>query len=112
MDLLLENGDFKKSSHGKTIPINGLDELKQRIYIRLKVKRGSFIYNRNLGSELSLLSESSSNAELLECVRGVLPELFDIELLSAKIENGSFTAEFDSRYGEFSVVIPLEGEEN
>lgn len=38
MDLLLENGDLKKDSAGKPIPISGFDELKQQIYIRLKAK--------------------------------------------------------------------------
>ena len=42
MDLLLENGDLKKDSAGKPIPISGFDELKQQIYIRLKAKLGTF----------------------------------------------------------------------
>lgn len=111
MDILLENGDFKRGSHGKPILVSGLDELKQRIYIRLKVKLGSFIYNRSLGSGLLLLSENPSDEELLECVRSVLPELFDVELLSAKVMNGSFKLEFLSSYGEFLLEIPLESEE-
>lgn len=111
MDLLLENGDYKKDPSGKPISISGLDELMQRVYIRLKSKLGAFIYDRELGSDISELPENPNDNELLVTVRSALPQLFDAELLSAKREKDAFTAEFHSKLGDFSIIIPIEGEE-
>ena len=66
MDLLLENGDLKKDSAGKPIPISGFDELEQQIYIRLKAKLGGFIYDRKFGSEITAKTENSELIRLSE----------------------------------------------
>lgn len=42
LDLLLENGDLKKDSAGKPIPISGFDELKQQILYKIKSKAWRF----------------------------------------------------------------------
>lgn len=102
MDLLLENGELKKSPSGRPIPISGLEELKQRIYIRLKARLGSFIYDRELGSEINA---DSGEGELKELIRRALPELFDSELISASIEESILKLEFDSAYGSFELEI-------
>lgn len=115
MDLLLENGEIKKAPSGRPIQISGLDELKQRIYIRLKAYVGSFIYDRGLGSRVSELSEVSTNAEILSVVREALPELFDAELISAELGENVFIVKFRSEYGEFMLDIPIDtktGEED
>lgn len=108
MDLLLENGDLKKDSAGKTIPISGFDELKQQIYIRLKAKLGGFIYDRKLGSEITAKTE---NSELIGLIRKALPQLFDVDLISAYIEEGALKAKFNSEFGAFMIEIPFEDEE-
>lgn len=105
MDLLLENGDFKKDSAGKPIQIGGFEELKQRIYIRLKARLGGFIYDRKLGSEITADVE---NNQLVGIIRKSLPELFDVELLSASINNGNLRVKFDSEFGEFTLEIQYE----
>lgn len=108
MDLLLENGDFKKNSAGKPIQISGFEELKQRIYIRLKTRLGKFIYDRNLGSEITTDVE---NNQLTGLIRKALPELFDVDLISAFMNNGSLKVTFNSDFGEFNLEIPYENEE-
>lgn len=108
MDLLLENGDFKKSPDGKPIKISGLEELKQQIYIRLKAKLGGFIYDRKLGSEITADVE---NNKLTELIRKALPQLFDVELISAFIENKILNVKFDSEFGAFMIEISFENEE-
>lgn len=108
MDLLLENGDLKKDSAGKPILISGFDELKQQIYIRLKAKLGGFIYDRKLGSEITVKTE---NSELIGLIRKALPQLFDVDLISAHIEEGTLKAKFDSEFGNFMLEIPFENEE-
>lgn len=99
MDLLLENGDLKKDSAGKPILISGFDELKQQIYIRLKAK---------LGSEITVKTE---NSELIGLIRKALPQLFDVDLISAHIEKGTLKAKFNSEFGNFMLEIPFEDEE-
>lgn len=111
MDLLLENGDFKRSPTGKPLSVSGLDELKQRVYIRLRAKPGVFIYDRRLGSNISEISENAGDEEILASIRKALPELFDAELVSVGFEKNNFTAKFRSEFGEFAVTIPIESVE-
>lgn len=111
MDLLLENGEIKRGPTGKPISVSGLEELKQRIYIRLKARLGAFIYDRRLGSNICELSDNASDKEILSVVRCSLPELFDAELLHAGLEGSNLTAEFRSRFGDFSVSVPIKVEE-
>lgn len=108
MDLLLENGDLKKNASGRAVRISGLEELKQRIYIRLKARLGGFIYDRELGSEINADTEDK---ELEGLIRKSLPQLFDAEFLSASMEDGMLELEFDSVYGAFRVEINFKDEE-
>ena len=39
--------------------IESIEDLERRIYIALKVKKGTFLYNRDLGSNLHTLDTSS-----------------------------------------------------
>lgn len=66
MDTALNNGDFLLSSNGHPVVIADVEELLQRALIRLCVKKGSFIYDRNLGSELYKLRAYYSNGETLK----------------------------------------------
>lgn len=58
MDTLLINGDFKKDTRGMLISVYSEQEILQRALIRLAVKKGSFIYDKDLGSELHKLKRS------------------------------------------------------
>lgn len=63
MDTALLNGDFLCDSRGFPIKIFGTNELLQRVFFRLSIKKGSFIYDRNLGSELYKLNIYEENIE-------------------------------------------------
>ncbi len=52
MDYKLIDGDYTLSPSGHIERVEGVEEKKQRIYIRLSVRKGSFLYDENLGSEL------------------------------------------------------------
>ncbi|MGN0441467.1 MAG: hypothetical protein ACI4FO_02050 [Acutalibacteraceae bacterium] len=69
MDTALLNGEFALDSRGMPYLITGLAELMQRAAISLKMKRASFVYSRNLGSELESIKDVEdavhSRAELL-----------------------------------------------
>lgn len=51
-DTLISDGDFSISDSGLPIQISGVDALIQSAIIRLSIKKGSFIYDPALGSEL------------------------------------------------------------
>ncbi len=46
------NGDFDKDENNNIFFISGNEEVKQKLYIMLSMKKGSFIYDRELGSGL------------------------------------------------------------
>lgn len=87
MDFRINNGDAVIDSAGKADSITGADELLQRAYICIAVKKGSFIYNRELGSEIYLLDKKDErladklflvmNEALINC-RGVEAEIKEI----------------------------------
>ncbi len=66
MDTALSGGDFLKSSNGHPVYVSNIEELLQRALIRLCVKKGSFIYDRELGSELYKLRNYYSDIQTLE----------------------------------------------
>ncbi len=59
MDTALINGDFKLDARGIPFYISDTEEILQMAYIRLKVKKGSFIYDKAFGSELFKLDINS-----------------------------------------------------
>lgn len=52
MDFLLLDGDMAADYNGDMQSVKGLKEILQRAMIRLTVKKGSFAYQSDLGSEL------------------------------------------------------------
>lgn len=70
-------GDFDLDGRGMPYLISGFAEIAQRVRLCLQIKKGSFPYDRELGSELYLLSKThdrlQSRAEMLikEAAAGV-----------------------------------------
>ncbi len=62
MDILLENGDLTLTPAGEYVYASGIDEALQKAIICAKIRKGSFIYNKNLGSELRGVDPESSVA--------------------------------------------------
>ena len=59
MDTALNgNGEFELDGRGMPYLLSGLSEIMQRVSLCLKIKKGSFPYDRELGSELHTLTES------------------------------------------------------
>lgn len=64
MDTALNDaGDFALDDRGMPYLLSGLAELMQRVKLCLQIKKGSFLYDRSLGSELHTLERGT---ELLQ----------------------------------------------
>lgn len=61
MDTAISSGDFLCDAKGYPIEISGYDEILQRVLIQLTVKKGSFIYDKSLGSRLYTLKATDGN---------------------------------------------------
>ena len=57
MDVLLKNGDIAALASGGYTYISGVDEAVQRVLISVLTPAGEFIYDRELGTDYSGLSE-------------------------------------------------------
>ena len=60
MDILLKNGDHATDPCGVPIAITEAEEKIQRAILRLCIRRGSFVYDKTLGSELYKLNGNNS----------------------------------------------------
>lgn len=85
MDVKIDNGDIVTKACGDALYIDGMDEIMQRIKIACSVKKGTFIYDRNLGSEGYTVS-------------------FDDSMLKSKLEMLFKEASIDIPYSDLSVV--------
>ncbi len=114
MDTALLDGEYELNDRGLPFLVDGLSELMQRVALRLKTKKGSYIYLRELGSELEGVDDVEdavhSRAELLarEAVADI-PQRY-IESLSASMtEEGrlkiSLCLNLDGEQGQLEVVI-------
>ncbi len=61
----IANGDYAVDHLGRFITSSGVDEIIERALIRLKVKKGSFTYDNELGSELHLVDLNTADYDLL-----------------------------------------------
>lgn len=63
LDTALYDGDFLLSNRNRVVKISGIEEILQKVFIILSVKKGSFCYNRNFGSELYKLRNYEDHLE-------------------------------------------------
>ena len=63
MDTLLKNADIALDARGRPTAVSGVDELLQRALVRLTVKKGTFLYDPELGSRLYTLRAGGSNVQ-------------------------------------------------
>lgn len=88
MDTAIKNGDFLLDGRGYPVKITGIDEILQRVFIRLSVDRGSFIYDKSFGSELRRLSSQmvNLNEKALNLARDAIAEMSGVTVTSASAE--------------------------
>lgn len=105
MDTAILDGDFAKNSSGKIYLVNGMKETLQRCEILLKIRKGSFCYNRNLGSNLHLLQLHDNNLQgnaLLLVKEALLPvPQVSVTSVQTRVINGAINLIINiEAYGE------------
>lgn len=104
MDIELVNGDVNVSISGEYSFVKGIEEALQRAVLCAKIPKGSFIYNKDLGTELGKINIESSlaakTAEMLisEALMGTDVKVTVISL--AKVESGKCKAELEIENSE------------
>lgn len=78
-------------SGGVPLPVTGRDALRQETAIRLRVPRGSFLYDASLGSRLHAIPEQAAageNADVLALgyAREALASMRDVQVLGAQVQ--------------------------
>lgn len=85
MDTYLDNGDMQFDLLGDVKKISGLREIIQRINIRLKVKKGSFPYNPDLGSEISSLDINNlDNIKIKALIEDALSDIDQVTVVDVE----------------------------
>lgn len=92
MDTALENGDFKLNSKGYPVMIDSYEEILQRIIIRLICKKGSYVYNRDLGSEfykikMGNISRNNIEKQAIDYAKKALKDMKNVNVVSVKAES-------------------------
>lgn len=100
MDVRLTKNNVYRDDSGSYVYIYGLEELCQRVRIACSIPRGSFVYNRELGIDLTDLTPD----------RETLADRLDMRVKEAcvNIPDASVRVESVTRSGsEFSAVISV-----
>lgn len=104
MDTAVSNGNFICDSQNHLIELNGYNELLQRVLIRLCVKKGSFVYDENLGSRLYTLKASDANLpqKALSLIREAL-----IDLSEVTVNNVYTFLSSDKEHLELNIILSV-----
>lgn len=105
MDIKLTNGDIDITLSGDYCFVNALDEALQRAVLCAQIKKGSFIYNKDLGTELRAVDPNSpiavqtANMILSEALMGMSE--FDVKVSSfSESEDGEIKALIEADFGD------------
>ncbi|NLT63369.1 MAG: hypothetical protein GXY01_02755 [Clostridiales bacterium] len=77
MELKLKNGQYQRGEYQGLAEVNEIEELLQRINMKLMVHRGSFIPLPDYGSRLYLLSRAKPSYRQIAARKYVLEALAD-----------------------------------
>ncbi len=106
MDIKIENSDLSLNSQGKYEFVSGIDEVAQRLLICAQIPKGSFVYNKELGTNLRDI-DLTSDRRILTATAILNEAVFDIKGARAEVE--SFEKKEDKIH--LKVKISYKGEE-
>lgn len=104
MDTALNKGDFYTNDRNRLVTIYDNEELLQRALIRLCVKRGSFLYDKNLGSRLYTLTHNTKDikAKVIAYAKEALLDMNDIIVDDVEV---SFSNDLPNMNLNFTLTI-------
>lgn len=110
MDTALQDGDFLRNSLGMPRTVDGLEELLQRAMIRMRVPKGAFSYDPELGSGLSGLDFSAADAAVyaLELTAAALAPMEGVTVESVSCSGRTVTAVLNTPLGQGRVSVEFE----
>ena len=110
MDVRLENGVIGQNGLGLPETVEGLDALLQRAYIRLNAVRGSFPYNRTLGSRIPRMEMNGEHAaeQALGFAREALMDCPALTAERAEIHGDTVTVFLATPLGTGSITVKKE----
>ena len=103
MDTLIVDGDFDVDVSGYPKKIYGSDEAFQRAAIILSTEKGSFIYDRELGVDLSGVDDSRDIPKEIQLrCREALVDQKEISVGNVTVKGGSYSRVYNVEviYGE------------
>lgn len=107
MDVYLQDGDAVFDGAGDLVRVTGLQEIIARAIFRLKLKRGSFPYNMQLGSELHKLDlYKLDRITLLSVIRDALDGMGELEVVDVEK-----TVDYENKILYLTVYINVSGEQ-
>ncbi len=90
MDTALDrNGDFAVDQFDRLFFLSGSDEMKQQVYILLSVQKGTFLYDRDLGSDVAAAGDQLTLIEAK--ARCALKKMPEAEVIGVRREEGILT---------------------
>ena len=101
MDTLLVQGDVCINQSGEYAFVKNIDRVLQKAVLCAKIRKGSFVYNKALGTEINNIDAESSNA--LENASLLLNEaIMEDTGYAVKVENMT-----DTPQGERQILISV-----
>ncbi len=87
--------------------ISETDELKQRLYIALSAKKGGFIYDRELGSDIFSvdISEPDCINKIEAFARKALSDISNAEVIGVVAESNSICIGVETDSGIYDITI-------
>lgn len=104
---LSSSGDFELDGRGMPYLLSGLAEMMQRVSLCLKIKKGCFPYDRELGSELHTLKEST---QPLRDTAALLVKEAAAQIPQVKILDVEASFDVEKKLG-LSVLLDFGGEQ-
>ena len=113
MDVRLSGGDIRLTGSGAQELVSGAREAAQRVMIAASVRKGSFVYDRSLGTDYAALDANDplllAKLELL--LREAAANVAGVQVTLADFDEISRTAvlEISSRGGTVTTEVDLNG---
>ncbi len=104
MDVKIKNGDMVLRDTGEPVYIDGIEEIFQQVMLCISVKKGGFLYNKELGC--CAVTDVSGERQLRQLEARLREAILPVEGAQLfvnyawELVDGSIRAEITVKYGE------------